>query len=76
MCFLYSILAKLFPVAANSHLASKYDRYLAKLEYDLLKFPVTIEQIPKFERLNNLQINVYGCSSELYPIYKSKRLKS
>lgn len=72
MCFLYCVLAKLYPVVANSNIASKYDRFLANINYSLLKFPVTIDQIAKFEKLNKLQINVYGYTSNIYPIYKGK----
>lgn len=72
MCFIFSILAAIFPNKNNKTLCSTYQKYLKYLKYSFLTFPVQICEIPKFEQVNKLQINVYGFENEIFPIYKSK----
>lgn len=71
-CFLYAVLAKLYPVSVNACYSSHYKKYLSRIRYDFLKFPVTIDQIPNFEKKNNLQISVYGYDEDIFPIYNGK----
>lgn len=72
MCFIFSILAELFPKKHNKSLHFTYRKYLKYLSYDFLTFPVQINAIAKFEQRNILSINVYGYKNEIYPIYKNK----
>lgn len=73
-CFIYSILSKLYPVSKNANRCSSYKKFLNRLQFSFLKFPVTIDQISSFESRNNLQIFVFGYEhKEIYPIYSSKR---
>lgn len=74
-CFLWSVTAALFPTDTNSSLTSSYPHFSSVLKYDGLNFPMSLDNIPKFEKLNNLSINVYGIQqdrgTELVPIYLS-----
>ncbi|XP_057324658.1 uncharacterized protein LOC130667184 [Microplitis mediator] len=64
-CFLWCIKAALFP-ARNNHpeRVSSYQHVDAVFNYQGIRFPISLKDIPKFEKLNNLRINVYGIESE------------
>ena len=75
-CFLYSVLAALHPVEKNTDRVSNYEAYIEELKTDGIKFPVKIQQIPRFENMNDLTINVYTTNksgSDIWPVYISKR---
>ncbi|XP_053592998.1 uncharacterized protein LOC128667355 [Microplitis demolitor] len=62
-CFLWSVVAAIhLPNTGHPERTSAYPHYSAVLEYTDIKFPMTLEQIPQFERLNDLTINVYDLS--------------
>ena len=47
--------------------------YVDKLNYSGIEFPVTIKQINKIEKQNNIRINVFGYEEKQpFPIYVSK----
>ena len=52
----------------------KSDRkYIDKLDYSGIEFPVTIKQLNKIEKQNKININVFGYEDkQSYPIYVSK----
>jgi hypothetical protein len=61
-CFLWSILAALYPVCENPQRVSKYKEHEFKFNDALkgIEFPVKIQDIEKFEnRVKNCSINVY-----------------
>ena len=59
-CFLWSILAHLHP-CENSHpnRVSNYRDYLNELKTDGLDFPFKTSDVSKFEKMNNLAINIF-----------------
>ena len=61
-CFLYCILAHLYPINGRQHpnRVGHYIRHLDELNKEGLSFPVPINEISKFEDNNNFKINVYG----------------
>ena len=59
-CFKWSVLAALFPVDKDSQRVSKYTQHEDKLDWTGLTFPVSLQDIPKFERRNHISVNVYG----------------
>ncbi|XP_053597646.1 uncharacterized protein LOC106693382 [Microplitis demolitor] len=62
-CFLWSVVAAIhLPNTGHPERTSAYPHYSAVLEYTGIKFPMTLKQIPQFERLNDLTINVYDLS--------------
>ena len=74
LCFIYCILAALFPVEKNQERVSNYMNKLGNLSFDSTKMPMPLREINRFEQANNLKINVY-CFEEprtIYPIYLSK----
>jgi hypothetical protein len=74
LCFVYSVLASLYPVLKDANRVSNYKTKLTKLKYD--NKPMEIKDIGKFERDNGLAINVFGLehkdSKMITPLYISK----
>lgn len=60
-CFLWSLLSAIFPVQINPQRTSKYSQNPHEI-FNLtgIKYPTPLSYIPKFEKLNNISINVYG----------------
>ena len=74
--FLWSVLAHLFPSKINPSKVFKYKKYLNRIKYDGINMPMKIEDIDEFEKMNNLIINVYGCTEngkEIWPRRISKK---
>ena len=40
---------------------SKYKNHKDNLKFDKINFPIQLKDIPKFEKLNNINIAVIGC---------------
>ncbi|XP_067673083.1 uncharacterized protein [Haliotis asinina] len=75
LCFPLSILAKLFPSKVNKERQSHYLPYLNQLNLEGFTFPMSLKQIPRFEQVNQLSINVYGFEDgTLYPMFISEVL--
>jgi len=58
-CFLYSVLAGLFPQKKHVERPSTYSPYMDQLVYKLSDFPMILSKIPSFEKLNNVSISVH-----------------
>ena len=72
-CFLWCNLAQLYPVENHKDRISKYIIHLNKLNLKGLEFPMKVKDIPKFENLNNLNINVFELTGNvLTPIHVNK----
>lgn len=79
-CFLWAVTAALFPTYSNSTATSSYPHFSSVLQYDGLTFPISLDSISKFEKLNDLSINIYGIERDerkknkvIVPIYLSQR---
>ena len=60
-CFMWSILAALHPTDHNPQRVSSYKPYEDELIFNGIQFPVTVDQIVKFEKLNpGISITVLG----------------
>ena len=73
-CFRWCHIRYLNPQGKDPQRIKKDDRqYIKNLDYQGIEFPVTIKQINKVERQNNIRINVFGYEEKQpYPIYVSK----
>ena len=72
-CFLWCIFAQLYPVENHKDRISKYIIHLNKFNLKGLEFPMKVKDIPKFENLNNLNINVFELTGNvLTPIHINK----
>ncbi|XP_025268460.1 uncharacterized protein LOC112639278, partial [Camponotus floridanus] len=63
-CFAWAVVAALYPAERNAERESSYPPYATVLNLWDIEFPVTLNQIKKFELANSISINVYGIESE------------
>ena len=60
-CFTWSVLVGIIhPVSRNAERLHQYKQFQDKLDIGGIEFPVTIDKIGKFERQNNISVNVFG----------------
>ena len=73
-CLKWALLSALHPIDHGSHpdRVSKYKQYENELNFAGVGFPVTLKDIPKVEKQNNLAINVFGYASVIHPLYLTK----
>ncbi|CAD6243198.1 GSCOCG00012650001-RA-CDS, partial [Cotesia congregata] len=66
-CFLWSVVAALHPAHEGQNVSrvSSYPHYSRVLNYHGIKFPMTLKDIPKFEKMNDLSINVYDMGMDI-----------
>ncbi|XP_043275302.1 uncharacterized protein [Venturia canescens] len=68
--------AALYPAEKNSDRTSSYPHYSTIFNFQGINFPMTLDQIGKFEKMNNLSINVYSEKEEvILPVRVSKEKK-
>jgi len=58
-CFLWAVVSALYPTEMHPDRKSSYPHFQDVLRYDDIDFPITMKNIKKFEKLNNLAINLY-----------------
>ncbi|XP_024879110.1 uncharacterized protein LOC112459306 [Temnothorax curvispinosus] len=61
------VVAALHPVERHSERESSYRHYTTVLNLQGIEFPMILKQIKKFERLNDISINVYTIEGEKTP---------
>ena len=71
-CHLIHLAKKENPNAKNLQRISKLKHYLDKVDYEGIRFPVTIKVIPVIERKNSIRINVFFYDGVTSPLYISK----
>ena len=74
-CFLWSILAHKYKVDNHRERVTHYENPFNELNQGEIQFPMKIKDIPTFERLNNLNIDVFELSANeksLSPKYVNK----
>ncbi|XP_071574664.1 uncharacterized protein [Temnothorax nylanderi] len=59
-CFAWSVVAALHPAEEHTHRESSYPHYTSVLNLQDIEFLMTLNQIKKFENLNDISINVYS----------------
>ena len=40
-----------------------------------ITYPVVVKDVPKFEKQNDISVNVFGCEDGYYPLYISRDQK-
>ena len=73
-CFRWCHIRHLNPQDNDPQRIKKTDKqYIEKLDYSSIEFPVTVKQINKIEKQNNICINLFGYEEkQKFPIYISK----
>lgn len=57
-CFMWSILAGMYPIKKHSERTTSYPHPSSVFKYDDIEFPITMKYISKFENLNDLSVNI------------------
>ena len=73
-CFRWCHIRYLLPQNKNPQRIKESDKkYVEKLDYSGIEFPVSVKQYNKIEKQNNIRVNVFGYEEkQKYPIYLSK----
>ena len=73
-CFRWCHIRHLNPQNKDPQRIKKTDKqFIEKLDYSSIEFPVTVKQINKIEKQNNICINLFGYEEkQKFPIYASK----
>ena len=72
-CFAYSVLAAMLPEKEQKQRQNKYKSNLHKLIFDIIEFPISLTDVPKFEKQNNIGVNIFGFDkNKVLPLYLSK----
>nr|DAC81331.1 TPA_asm: PolB [Megastigmus wasp adintovirus] len=78
-CFKWAILSALHPVSYDDHpyRVTHYLPYENELNMKGIQFPVSLRQIPKFEKQNNeISVNVFGLKDkDIIPLYRTSDKK-
>ena len=78
-CFLWSIVASLHPVSRADHPSrvANYVQYERDLNTEEMDFPVSLSQIGRFEKKNNISVNVFGFEkNEIFPLHITQQKNS
>jgi hypothetical protein len=68
--YLILLFAALHPGNHNSDRVSEYQTYATKLNFDGISFPMRMADIPKFEKQNQIYVNVFGYEkADVFPIH-------
>jgi hypothetical protein len=71
-CFMWSVLAVLHPASQHVYRLNHYKEFENELDFTGIEFPVTVDKIGKFEKQNNISVNVFGFEDVLFPLYITK----
>ncbi|CAD6233889.1 GSCOCG00012332001-RA-CDS [Cotesia congregata] len=63
-CFLWCVNAALHPPVLVPTNPTIHRHFSVRLNYEGIQFPIKLNDVPKFEKMNDLSINVYGIDSE------------
>lgn len=70
---MWSVLAALYPVQRNGERVWKYKSHDSVLNFKDISFPVKMDDIPKFEKQNDMSINIIGYEkNEIFPVRIAK----
>ena len=80
-CFMWAILSALHPAKDNAKRVSQYTPFENELNFNKIDFPVPPQQISRFEKQNDVSINLFmlshtGKSYEATPCYLTAAKKN
>ncbi|GFX30017.1 uncharacterized protein TNCV_2617281 [Trichonephila clavipes] len=69
-CFMWSILAALYPNTSNPNKTSSYVPHLNKLNFDGISFPTPLNEVKNFSKMNDIGINIYSFEEDfkIFPL--------
>ena len=69
-------MASKHPVEKHAYRPTNYKECFKELNYRDIEMPMAATDIDKFEKMNDLIINVYGCTEDRREIYPRKNSKN
>ena len=70
---MWSVLAALYSPQRDAERIWKYKNYITSLKFNGTPYAVTMADIPKFEKQNNISVNVFGFEkNEVFPVHIAK----
>ena len=63
-CFLWSVVCGLYLAAKNKNRTSSYPHFSKVLQFTNIQFNIALNDIPKIENMNKLNLNVFCCCNE------------
>ena len=67
---MWSVLAALYPVQRNGERVWIYKGHVSDLNFKDISFPVKMDDMPKFEKQNDMSINIFGYEkNEIFPVH-------
>jgi hypothetical protein len=73
LCFMYAVLAALHHSVEDSNSPVDYLKYTNELNFNGIDFPIKLCAIDRFERLNDISINVFAFDEEVFPLRITKK---
>ena len=68
-CFLWCVIAHIHPARVHRERLYHYRKYQKEINMSEMLYPISIKQIPKFERMNkDIGVNVYAYDKEIFPM--------
>ncbi|XP_077282310.1 uncharacterized protein LOC143908499 [Temnothorax americanus] len=64
-CFAHAVVAALYPAKRNTERRDSYPDYATVLNLDGIDFPIDLKKVGKFERQNDVSINVFTTRDEI-----------
>ena len=65
-CFLWSVLAHLYEANDHRSRVNYYKQYESELNMNGIVYPVAAKDVPKFEKQNNISVNVFRYGDRYY----------
>ena len=59
-CFLWSVLAYLYEANNSRERVKHYEQYGTELNMNRIGYPVAVKDVPKFQKQNDVSVNVFG----------------
>ena len=73
LCLKWATLSALFPQEVNVHRINHYTPHARKISMTGIDTPTPLNQILKFEKINDLSMNVFTYEKDIIPLYISSR---
>ena len=78
-CFLWCILLSLHqPKKGSGKITSKHEKLLKNIDYSMLKYPTSLNEIHHFENVNDFSINIFSLNkdNDVYPLQLTSNKKA
>ena len=71
-CFLWSVLAHLYEANYSRDGVKHYEQHESEFNMNGIAYSVAVKDVSKFEKQNDISVNVFGYEEGYYPLYISR----